>query len=35
MRKMGKEMGEDVAGEDLDQMMDDVETGEGGDDGED
>jgi putative FmdB family regulatory protein len=30
MRKMGKEMGEDVAGEDLDQMMDEVESGEGG-----
>lgn len=31
MRKMGKEMGEDVAGEDFDQMMDDVETGDGDD----
>jgi putative FmdB family regulatory protein len=30
MRKMGKEMGEDVAGEDFDQMMEDVEAGEGG-----
>ncbi len=29
MRKMGKEMGEDVAGEDFDQMMDEVESGEG------
>ena len=27
MRKMGKEMGEDVAGEDFDQMVDEVETG--------
>jgi putative FmdB family regulatory protein len=34
MRKMGKEIGEDVAGEDFDQMVDDVETGEAGDDGE-
>jgi len=33
MRKMGKEMGEDIGGEDFDQMMDDVESG-GGDDGE-
>jgi len=31
MRKMGKEMGEDGAGEDFDQMMEDVEAGEGGD----
>ena len=31
MRKMGKEMGEDVAGEDFDQMLDEVEAGEGGD----
>lgn len=31
MRKMGKEMGEDMAGEDFDQMMDEVESGEGGD----
>lgn len=30
MRKMGKEMGEDLQGEDLDQMMDEVESGEGG-----
>ena len=29
MRKMGKEMGEDVAGEDFDQMMNEVESGEG------
>ena len=34
MRKMGKEMGEDVGGEDFDQMMEEVEGGEGGDDGE-
>ena len=34
MRKMGKEMGEDVAGEDFDQMVDAVETGEGEGDGE-
>ena len=27
MRKMGKEMGEDVAGEDFDQMVGEVETG--------
>jgi putative FmdB family regulatory protein len=31
MRKMGKEMGEDVAGKDFDQMMEDMEGGEGGD----
>jgi len=31
MRKMGKEMGEDVAGEDFDQMVEDMETGEGDD----
>ena len=31
MRKMGKEMGEDVAGEDFDQVMEDVEAGEDGD----
>jgi putative FmdB family regulatory protein len=29
MRKMGKEMGEDVGGEDFDQMMGDMEAGEG------
>ena len=29
MRRMGKEMGEDVAGEDFDQMLDEVEAGEG------
>jgi putative FmdB family regulatory protein len=29
MRKMGKEMGEEFAGEDFDQMMEDVEAGEG------
>ena len=34
MRKMGKEMGEDVAGEDFDGMMDEVEGGEGGEDGD-
>jgi hypothetical protein len=34
MRKMGKEMGEDVAGEDFDQMLDEVEAGEGDEDGD-
>jgi hypothetical protein len=34
MRKMGKEMGEDVAGEDFDGMMDEVEGGEGGEEGD-
>ena len=29
MRKMGKEMGEDVADEDFDEMIGDVEAGEG------
>ncbi len=29
MRKMGKEMGEDVAGEDFDQMMEEAEAGDG------
>lgn len=29
MRKMGKEMGEDVGGEDVDQMIDEIESGEG------
>jgi len=33
MRKMGKEAGEDLGGEDFDHMMDEMETGEGGDDG--
>ncbi len=33
MRKMGKEMGEDVGGEDFDAMVDDLEGG--GDDGDD
>ncbi|HVM98171.1 MAG TPA: zinc ribbon domain-containing protein [Candidatus Acidoferrales bacterium] len=33
MRKVGKEMGEDVAGEDFDQMVDDIETGGGDDEG--
>jgi putative FmdB family regulatory protein len=28
MRKMGKEMGEDMSGEDMDQMMDEIESGE-------
>jgi putative FmdB family regulatory protein len=32
MRKMGKEMGEDVAGDDFDQMVDDIESGAAGDD---
>lgn len=31
MRKMGKEIGEDVGGEDLDAMVDEIESGEGGD----
>jgi len=31
MRKMGKEMGEEVGGENFDQMMDEVETGDAGD----
>jgi hypothetical protein len=31
MRKMGKEMGDDLGGEDFDEMMDEVEGGEGGD----
>ncbi len=35
MRKMGKEMGEDVAGEDFDEMIDDVEAGEDAGDGDD
>src|ERR1700687_4988710 len=34
MRKMGKEMGEDVAGEDFDGMIDEIESGEGDGDGE-
>jgi hypothetical protein len=29
MRKMGKEMGEDVGGEDFDGMVDEIESGEG------
>ena len=29
MRKMGKEMGEDVAGEGFDGMIDEIESGEG------
>jgi putative FmdB family regulatory protein len=29
MRKMGKQMGEEVAGDDFDQMMDEIEGGEG------
>jgi len=33
MRKMGKEMGEDVSGEDLDEMMNEVESGGDGGDG--
>jgi putative FmdB family regulatory protein len=35
MRKMGKEMGDDFSGEDLDEMMDEVDAGEGGGEGED
>jgi putative FmdB family regulatory protein len=34
MRKVGREMGEDVAGEDFDEMMDQLEAGEDGDEGE-
>lgn len=33
MRKMGKEMGDEIGGEDLDDMINEVETGEGGEDG--
>jgi putative FmdB family regulatory protein len=32
MRKMGKEMGDDLGGEDLDEMMDEMESGGGADD---
>ncbi len=32
MRKMGKEAGEDLGGEDFDQMVDEIETGGGDDD---
>jgi putative FmdB family regulatory protein len=31
MRKMGREMGDDLGGEDLDEMVDEIERGEGGD----
>jgi putative FmdB family regulatory protein len=34
MRKMGREMGDDLGGEDFDEMMDEVESG-GGDDSDD
>jgi putative FmdB family regulatory protein len=30
MRKMGKEMGDEFSGEDFDEMMDEVDAGEGG-----
>jgi len=30
MRHMGKEMGDELGGEDFDHMMDDIEAGEGG-----
>jgi len=33
MRKMGKEMGDELGGEDFDQMMDEIESGGGDDDG--
>lgn len=33
MRRMGKEMGEDLGGEDFDQMMDEIESGGGDDEG--
>ena len=32
MRKMGREMGDELGGEDLDEMIDDVESGGGGED---
>jgi hypothetical protein len=35
MRKMGKEMGDELGGEDLDEMMDDMESGGGDDDSDD
>jgi putative FmdB family regulatory protein len=35
MRKMGKEMGDDLGGEDFGEMMDEMEAGEGGDGGDD
>jgi putative FmdB family regulatory protein len=35
MRKMGKEMGDDLGGEDLDEMMDEMESGGGDDDSDD
>lgn len=34
MRKMGSEMGDDLGGADLDEMIDDIESGGGGDDGD-
>ncbi|MFQ5667836.1 MAG: zinc ribbon domain-containing protein [Candidatus Binatia bacterium] len=34
MRKMGEEMGEDVTGEDFDQMLDEAAAGEGSEEGE-
>lgn len=33
MRKMGSEMGEDLGGEDFDEMVDEIESGGGDDDG--
>jgi hypothetical protein len=33
MRKMGREMGEDLGGEDFDQMVDEMESGKEPDDG--
>lgn len=30
MRKMGREMGEDLGGEDMDEMLDEIERGEDG-----
>jgi putative FmdB family regulatory protein len=35
MRKMGKEMGDDLGGEDIDEMMDEMESGGGDDDSDD
>jgi len=35
MRKMGKEIGDDVGGEDFDQMVDELESGGGADDADD
>ncbi len=34
MRRMGKDMGDDLGGEDFDQMMDEIESDDGGGDGD-